>query len=160
MAAKTKKDLPWFNEPPADSYLKRHASHRQVFAVLQHAQVLCHECCWVHQALRGLSVIAPFRVLASHVLQPGQPQVWRGLVALGNSGRKRDSPQLACASHTRRSEDSLQGLPRWASVPVQSLLRWVPKWRENVNVCALRSHCGPWTELYQFGWGAKWGTTC
>lgn len=65
-------------------HLKCNTAHREVFPVLQHAQVLGHQGCRVHQALGGLGVVAPLGVLPCHVLQPRQPQVGGILVALGN----------------------------------------------------------------------------
>lgn len=66
------------------AHLKRDTAHREVFPVLQHAQVLSHQGCRVHQALGRLSMVAPLRMLPCHVLQPRQPQVGGILIALGN----------------------------------------------------------------------------
>lgn len=54
---------------------------RQVWAVLEHVQVLGDECCAVHEAHGSLCVLATLAVLLSHVRQPRQPQVGRVLVA-------------------------------------------------------------------------------
>lgn len=65
-------------------YLEADTAHREIIPVLQHAQVLCHQRCSVHQAHACLCVALPLGVLLCHVLQPSQPQVWRCLVAFGN----------------------------------------------------------------------------
>lgn len=87
------KDLPWSHTHTTNSYLECYTANRKVFPVLQHAQIFSDQCCWVDQALGSFSVIASFRVFSSHVLKPGQSQVWRGLVALGNSNQNRNASQ-------------------------------------------------------------------
>jgi hypothetical protein len=82
---------PYFLLPKdtADPYLECYASNRKILPIFQHAQILGDKGCGVDQALSSFGMIASFRVLASHVLQPGQAQVWRRLVALGDSNHNR-----------------------------------------------------------------------
>lgn len=73
-------------------YLEGDAAHRQVLVILQHAEILGHQGSGVDQTHRRLSVALPVVVFLRHVLQPGQTQVRRCLVALrypeeGNRGR-------------------------------------------------------------------------
>lgn len=70
-------------------HLEGDAAHRQVLAVLQHAQVLSHQSGAVDQTLSRLGVVVPLRVFPSHVLKPRQPQVWGRLVALRNPGEEK-----------------------------------------------------------------------
>lgn len=65
----------------ADSYLKAtHPTGR--YRGPPTCSDTSNKCCWVNEALGSFSMIAALWVGASHVLQPGQPQIWRGLVAL------------------------------------------------------------------------------
>lgn len=66
------------------SYLEGNAADRQVLVILQHAQVLRHECRSVDQTHGRLGVTISDVVVLRHVLQPRQPQVRGGLVALRN----------------------------------------------------------------------------
>lgn len=68
----------------ATSDLEGHASHGQVLAVLQHAEVFRHQGGAMHQTLSRLGVVVPLRVLPRHVLEPREPQVRRRLVAFGD----------------------------------------------------------------------------
>lgn len=66
------------------TYLEGDAAHRQVLVVLQHAEVLSHQGCGVHQTHCRLGEALLAVMLLSHVLKPGQAQIrWR-LVALRN----------------------------------------------------------------------------
>lgn len=94
------KDLPWSHTHTTNSYLECYTANRKVFPVLQHAQIFSDQCCWVDQALGGFSMIASFRVFSSHVLKPSQSQVWRGLVALGNSNQNRNASQSGGSSES------------------------------------------------------------
>lgn len=67
-----------------NSYLKCNTPYREVFSVFQHAEIFSHQGCGVDQALGWLGVVAPLRVLSSHVLQPCQAQVRGVLIALRN----------------------------------------------------------------------------
>lgn len=78
-------------------------------------------------------MVAAFRVFARHVLQPGQSQIWRGLVALGYSNWKRNCFQSTFLSQAGREFGLLvQYLPREVSVTEHNLLRQVFEWYENV----------------------------
>lgn len=66
-------------------HLKADTAHGQVAVVLQHAQIFCHQGRRMHQAHGGLRVALLLGVFLCHVLEPGQPQVGRCLVTLGNS---------------------------------------------------------------------------
>lgn len=77
--------------PAATSDLKGDASHGQVLAVLQHAEVFRHQSGAVHQTLGRLGVVVPLRVLPRHVLEPREPQVRRRLVAFGDPAVKTDA---------------------------------------------------------------------
>lgn len=77
--------------PAATSDLEGDASHGQVLAVLQHAEVFRHQSGAVHQTLSRLGVVVPLRVLPRHVLQPREPQVRRRLVAFGDPAAKTDA---------------------------------------------------------------------
>lgn len=77
--------------PAATSDLEGDASHRQILAVLQHAEVFRHQSGAVHQTLSRLGVVVPLRVLARHVLEPREPQVRRRLVAFGDPGAETDA---------------------------------------------------------------------
>lgn len=68
------------------THLEGHTAHRQVATVLKEGKVFGHQGGGVDHALGSLCVIAQLCMLASHVLQPCQPQVWRALVSTGNSG--------------------------------------------------------------------------
>lgn len=63
-------------------YLEGDAANRQVLVILQHAEILGHQGSGVDQTHRRLSVALPVVVFLRHVLQPGQTQVRRCLVAL------------------------------------------------------------------------------
>ena len=63
-------------------YLEGDAANRQVLVILKHAEVLSHQGSSVDQTHGRLSVTLPVVVLLSHVLQPGQAEVRRSLVAL------------------------------------------------------------------------------
>lgn len=73
------------------SDLEGDASHRQILAVLQHAEVLGHQSGAVHQTLSRLGVVVPLRVLPRHVLEPREPQVRRRLVAFGDPAAETDA---------------------------------------------------------------------
>lgn len=75
-------------QPAATSDLEGDASHGQVLAVLQHAEVFRHQGGAMHQALGRLGVVVPLGVLPRHVLEPREPQVRRRLVALGDPEAK------------------------------------------------------------------------
>lgn len=62
-------------------YLKGDTANRQVLVILQHAEVLSHQGGSVHQTHCRLRVTLPVVVLLCHVLQPGQAEVRRRLVA-------------------------------------------------------------------------------
>lgn len=66
-------------------HLKADAAHGQIAVVLQHAQIFRHQSSRMDQAHGGLRVALPLGVFLCHVLEPGQPQIRRGLVTLGNS---------------------------------------------------------------------------
>ena len=66
-------------------HLKADAAHGQVAVVLQHAQILGYQSSRVDQAHGGLRVALPLGMFLCHVLEPGQPQIRRCLVTLGNS---------------------------------------------------------------------------
>lgn len=63
-------------------YLEGDAANRQVLVILQHAEILGHQGSSVDQTHSRLSVTLPVVVLLCHVLQPGQTEVRRCLVAL------------------------------------------------------------------------------
>lgn len=63
-------------------YLKGDTANRQVLVILQHAEVLSHQGGGVDQTHCRLGVTLPVVVLLCHVLQPGQTEVRRRLVAL------------------------------------------------------------------------------
>lgn len=63
-------------------YLKSDAANRQVLVIFQHAEILGHQCSSVYQTHSRLSVTLPVVVFLCHVLQPGQTEVRRRLVAL------------------------------------------------------------------------------
>lgn len=57
------------------------SSNWQVWTVLQHVEVLGHQCCTVHQTHGSLCMLCSLTVLLGHVCQPGEPQVRRVLIA-------------------------------------------------------------------------------
>lgn len=63
-------------------YLESDAAYREIFVVLEHAEILGHEGSSVDQAHSRLGVTFPVVVLLGHVLQPGQTEVRRRLVTL------------------------------------------------------------------------------
>lgn len=67
-------------------YLKGDTANRQVLVILQHAEVLSHQGGSVHQTHCRLRVTLPVVVLLCHVLQPGQAEVRRRLVAFRYPG--------------------------------------------------------------------------
>lgn len=77
-------------------HLEGDAANRQVLVVLQHAQIFGHQGGSVDQAHGRLGVAFSDVVLLSHVLQPRQPEVRRGLVALGDSERGNQERSQRC----------------------------------------------------------------
>ncbi len=86
-------------------YLEGDTAYRQILAVLQHAQVFCHQGGAVHQTLSSLGVVVPLRVFSSHVLKPRQPQVWRRLVTFCNPGDGHESKDTDMKAHKQQDDD-------------------------------------------------------
>lgn len=76
-------------------YLEGHTADREVAAIFKHVEVLGHQGGAMHQAVCCLRVVASLRVLPCHVLQPGESQIWRVLIALSNPTQREEPP-----SHT------------------------------------------------------------
>lgn len=149
------KGIPWPHMHTADSYLECDTSHRKILSVLQHAQILSDKCCWVDQALSSFSMIASFRVFASHVLQPGQSQVWRGLIALGNSNQNRNVSQSLPASQTWGSSESCLEFTR--QVPAitstcynKCLSGWKMSWCMDKEITVVSK-----MDIIMLGWGKQ-----